>query len=745
MTEATNECGRTAADGAPEIIHGEAQHSERTSSTMQTNISSSSSIEKPTLGMEPIDRHLEAGHELIPLHSPEDLGPKGRPLGKAPLNRGWRSESPLLRGEIQQHISAGRNIGVRLRAEDLVIDADPRNYAEGDNALERLIKDFDLPFCPTVQTGGGGFHFYMRKPKHIDVVGTLTEYQGVEFKTLGRQVVAAGSVHPESKQHYVWDPLSDDPSDAPKAPQTFLDAIERKLRPNCNADAGTVSPERLAEMLGGLSAADFGEHDRWLPMAMAAHHGTAGLGEDEFVVWCETDPLYADRGEEVRKRWASFSWGKRDRAVTIKTIYAALRDAGRYDLLRDSPEDDFADDDIDVSHLIEPAQTRALANFIEKNGRIEPNYRNTQRAFEWANLEPAYDELSQLPVLRAKTLPWKEVGREINDDLLRIARAWIIAQFNFEPSKENVSEVLRTLAFQEPFNPVVEYLDSLRWDGQPRVDSLFPSYFGSQDGAYERAVGRKFMLAAVRRARSPGTKFDTVPIIEGSQGAGKTSALRILGGAWHSDAELGRVDGKDAAGLLHGVWIMELGELTSMSRTEVDILKAFVSRCEDRYRPAYGTAAKTFDRRCVFVGTTNSSSYLRDMTGNRRYWPIEAGQVDLEKLKSDRDQLWAEASALEASGETLVLPCELWSVAADRQGDRLVTDPWLDAIRSFVEGKERVSARAIFEEALLQPISRSSQAEAKRVAGIMASIGYIHKKSMREEGRVVSGYERTTT
>lgn len=741
MTKALNECGRIAANDAPEINHGEAQHSERTNSTMQSNLSSSASPEKPTLGMEPIDRHLEAGHELIPLHSPEDLGLKGRRLGKAPLNRGWRTEAPLVRGEVEQHLAGGKNIGVRLRAEDLVIDADPRNYMEGDNALERMIKDFHLPFCPTVETGGGGYHLYMRKPEQIDVVGTLADYQGVEFKTLGRQVVAAGSVHPETKERYAWDPLGNDPSDAPKAPEAFLEAIEKKVRVDGNADAGAMNPERLAELLGGLPAGDYGTNDKWLPIAMAAHHATGGLGEDEFVAWCETDPLYADRGEEARKRWASFSWGKRDRAVTAKTIYAALRDAGRYDLLRDSPETDFADDEFDVSYLVEPAQTRALASFIEKNGRIEPNYRNTQRAFEWANLEPGYDELSHLPVLRSKTLPWKEVGREINDDLLRIARAWVITQFNFEPSRENVSEVLRTLAFQKPFNPIVEYLDSLMWDGVPRVDSLFPSYFGSSNGAYERAVGRKFMLAAVRRARSPGTKFDTVPIIEGSQGAGKTSALRILGGAWHSDAELGRVDGKDAAGLLHGVWIMELGELTSMSRTEVDILKAFVSRCEDRYRPAYGTATKTFDRRCVFVGTTNSSSYLRDMTGNRRYWPIKAEQVDLEALKKDRDQLWAEASVLEAFGETLVLPSELWSVAADRQGDRLVTDPWLDAIRGFVERKERVSARAIFEEALLQPISRNSQADAKRVAGIMASLGYTHKKSMREEGRVVSGYE----
>lgn len=245
-------------------------------------------------------------------------------------------------------MAGGGNLGVRLRGCDLVIDADPRNYAPGDDALRRLRADFGLPDCPTVETGGGGFHLYMRKPEDVEVVGSLQEYPGVEFKSLGRQVVAAGSIHPDTGRLYAWDPLDDDPSTAPMAPNTLLDVIRRRDRQNAGAEAGEHTPEELALLLGGLDARAYGTNDLWLPIAMAAHHATAGLGEDEFVAWCETDPEFADDGERVRKRWASFSWAKSGRAYTVKTIYRELHKAGRGDIVeavgRASPEEDFPDE-----------------------------------------------------------------------------------------------------------------------------------------------------------------------------------------------------------------------------------------------------------------------------------------------------------------------------------------------------------------------------------------------------------------
>jgi hypothetical protein len=744
MTEAEgeNENGR-AMPSAPEIHHGVAQHRERTNSTMQEKSSSSRVPQTPALDVEAAEAYLAAGYELIPLHS-HDSHRNGKPLGKTPKSRGWRTASPMSLSELREHIATGGNVGVRLRAEDLVIDVDPRNG--GNESFKKLVARFPLPDdVPTVVTGTNGTHFYLHKPAELEVVGGLAEYPGIDFKKFGGYVVAAGSIHPDTKGPYYWDQLADsnDLTLTPMAPEALLAALTKRPKAP-SQEAVECKPEQLEEFLEALDPSDYSDYLTWLRIGMAAHHATGGSDEgmEVFVAWSERDPIYAGRGDETRAKWPTFSVREGEQ-VTIGTILYHLNQVGRGDLVdkfwRSPAEEDFADDP-DISHLgTAPIPVR----FMENRGRIEPNYRNTQRAVEFGRFEPGFDVLAQMPVLRAKHLPWKvDVGREINDDLLRIVREWIMEQFGFEPSRENVSEVLRAQATKNPFNPVVEYLDGLVWDGVHRIDGLFSAYFGAADGPYERAVGRKFMLAAVRRARVPGTKFDTVPIIEGKQGAGKTSALRILGGAWHSDAELGRVDGKDAAGVLHGVWIMELGELTAMNKAEVDSLKAFVSRCEDRYRPAYGSAVKTFARRCVFVGTTNSSQYLRDLTGNRRYLPVEAGQIDQEALRRDRDQLWAEASAVEAAGESLVIPQELWSVAGERQDDRLVTDPWLDPLRAFVANKSRVSSRAIFEEALLLPLGRSSQAEAKRAAGLMASLGFSHKKSLRIDGQVTSGYER---
>lgn len=350
MTDSRNESGRTLDLGAPE--HFSQTRTGHLQSSTQDDNATHTAPQVPSLGLEALHRHHRAGHELIPLHSPDDQDARGRHKGKAPLHHGWRTAAALTLSDAKAHLASGRNVGVRLRAEDLVIDADPRNYPPGVDPLRQMIADFRLPDCPTVETGGGGYHLYMRKPAGISVAGTLAAYPGVEFKTLSRQVVAAGSIHPETRRPYAWDPLSDDPARAPVAPDDFLAAIEKRAPVEAAAEAGIVTPEQLAAMLAGLSATKYGTNDLWLPIAMGAHHGTAGLAEDEFVAWCETDPLFADRGEEVRKRWASFSWQRSSNPVTIRTLYKVLTEEGRIDLIpKATAEEDFADEPVEISHL----------------------------------------------------------------------------------------------------------------------------------------------------------------------------------------------------------------------------------------------------------------------------------------------------------------------------------------------------------------------------------------------------------
>jgi len=234
-----------------------------------------------------------------------------------------------------------------LRPTDIVIDADPRNYA-GEDSLKALRADFALPECPTVMTGGGGFHLYLSKPADLRIAAKLKGYPGIDFKTAGGQVVAAGSIHPETEDNYAWDPLEDnDLSLRPVAPITLLDALALGSARTAFAESGVIDSDQLATLLEALSAEQFSDHDTWLKLMMACHHATSGEGVDEFVAWSVTDARYAGHDETVRGRWASLS-ASRDHAVTYLTLFKAVSEAGRSDLLeavmRSEASDDFADD-----------------------------------------------------------------------------------------------------------------------------------------------------------------------------------------------------------------------------------------------------------------------------------------------------------------------------------------------------------------------------------------------------------------
>lgn len=723
MTSFEGRSGRAAGNDAPEdVIHN-------TQSDEMKNAAQSAKT-APLI----LDR--------IPLHKHDAKDKEGRPQGKSPLLSGWLRTPALTDAEVAAHVGRKMNVGARLRDDQLVIDADPRTYKDGVTSLDKLVADFRLPYAPKVETGGGGYHIYLRKPEGMRLRDRLDGYPGVEFKTWGRQVVVPPSIHPNGRR-YKWDLLLGPDMAVPNAPDTLLDQLQRPSKPSVTSD-DKWSSEELRVLLGGLDARKFNSNALWEPIAMLSHYETNGNGLDVFLDWCATDTDYADRLGEVRTRWASFSTEKEGRKWRRGTLYKVLNEAGRGDLVdeakRSDPQEDFPTYDDDDSAEIALLKVR-WPNFSKKGDIIKPCYNNVRMAVEAGNLGVGYDVIAQRPILRADYLPWRtDVGRELNDDLIRILREWVMEQYHFEPGREDLSDVLLALATKNRFNPIVDYLDGLKWDGICRVDSLFPAYFGAEDGAYERAVGRILMVAAARRGRRPGTKFDTAPIIEGKQGTGKTSALRILGGPWHSDAELGRVDGKDAPAVLQGAWIMELGELNAINEGNVDQLKAFVSRCEDRYRTPYDRHPKTHPRRCVFVGTTNSGAYLRDQTGNRRFLPVATTEIDLEGLRRDRDQLWAEASIIEATGEVLTLPQELWEAAAERQGDRLVEDPWLDLLRGYLVGQKRVSSRELFESVLELPYNRQSQTETKRLSGAMAQLGFHYKKSQRFDGQVMAGF-----
>lgn len=280
--------------------------------------------------------HAAAGQDLIPID------------GKVPVEKGWRRSPSLSLDKAKARMAAGRNVGVRLRDIDLVIDVDPRHFAAGDDPLVRLKADFGLPFAPLVKTGGGGLHLYLRKPADAEVVNSLPEYAGIEFKSLGRQVVAAGSIHPETGKPYS---LDDDPlamllSEAPEATTALLDAIAKHSVGASEGGAGEITPGQLELLLSRLDVIAYsGRHDDWLRIMMSSHYGTAGAAVDEFVAWSISDPDYAHEEARIRDRWSKLEI--KPEGVKLGTLLKALSDAGHgawiEAVLRSPPEEDFAD------------------------------------------------------------------------------------------------------------------------------------------------------------------------------------------------------------------------------------------------------------------------------------------------------------------------------------------------------------------------------------------------------------------
>ena len=308
-------------------------------------------------------------------------------------------------------------------------------------------------------------------------------------------------------------------------------------------------------------------------------------------------------------------------------------------------------------------------------------------------------------------------------------RLWLTvdAKFRFRPTKDFFWTVVSDEARRCSLHPVLDYLDSLVWDGKPRIDKFLSTYAGAKSTPYTDAVGALMLIAAVRRVRKPGCKFDEMPVLEGAQGTNKSTALRILAGQddWFSDdLPLGNVDSKRVIEALAGRWIVEAAELNGMRKGDIDHLKAFLSRTHDRARMSYDRLVTEVARQCVIIGTTNSAEYLRDGTGNRRFWPVAIEQFDIEALRRDRDQLWAEAAARETQGESIRLRPSLWGAAADEQSERRIADPWEETIGAHLDGFEGLLRIEDAWKLVGVPAGQRTQPQNQRLGDAMRQAGW---------------------
>jgi len=369
---------------------------------------------------------------------------------------------------------------------------------------------------------------------------------------------------------------------------------------------------------------------------------------------------------------------------------------------------------------------------IFENGKLLPILANANIAIEAVMPQTfAYDEMLRAPFLMMPLKPESKFKpRPVRDVDVGIVQETLQHLGLKRISKDTTHQAVDMRAHARPFHPVYDYLDGLSWDQKPRLSNFLPTYFGTEPSAYAQKIGTMFMTSMVARIYEPGAKVDHMLVLEGPQGTLKSTACSVLGREWFSDNLPEVTSGKDVAQHLNGKWLIEVAEMHAMNRAEAAQLKAFITRTTERYRPSYGRKEVIEPRQCVFIGTTNKDTYLRDETGGRRFWPVKVGTIDIDALARDRDQIFAEAVVMYRHHA-------MWWPDKDferehimpEQAARYEADAWEEDIATYVRTMSRVTVGQVAHEALFIETPRISRADQNRVMAALERLGWRRERT----------------
>ncbi|MBY4866768.1 virulence protein E [Burkholderia anthina] len=476
------------------------------------------------------------------------------------------------------------------------------------------------------------------------------------------------------------------------------------------------------------------------------------------------DPLFDQAVAAVREaRRASVSLVQRQLRIGYNRAARLLSDMEKAGIVSEE-NDSGARHILDAGDALPPSSAGAADDELPPEEARQPRswYADLRRTNSGALLptvdnvfailsnDPKWDgvlgfELFALRIVKLKPPPFPggEVGEWTDRDDARCA-LWLGQRYAVSPRADLISDAVFLVAERNSFHEVRDYLASLTWDGKPRLQSWLVTYLGAEDTEYVRLAGFKWLVASVGRVMKPGCKMDNVLILEGAQDAGKSSAFRtIFSQRWFTDANI-IIGDKDSYAVMAGKWVIELAELDALSKSESSNSKRFFSTAVDTYRPPYAKRAIDVPRQSVFAGTVNFDTYLKDESGNRRYWPVKVADIlNLKGLAADRDQIWAEAyqtycewdaANLEADG---AIPAP-WQVLANEkplfrveQDARYEGDVFEPMIARFIEMKDRVTMEEILGECLKLDMSKWTPAEQRRIGKAIKSIGWIRKRETK--------------
>lgn len=619
-----------------------------------------------------------------------------------------------------------------------VLDIDPRREGmEWWNAHRHR-----LPETRVQQTRSGGLHAYF---KHVPGLRGLKDKlaPGVEVKGDGNYVIRwdASGLGFTNRAIGEW-------------PDWLLTEIARhqaatRETPIGAAELAAPSVDALVRLLDAMPNPASTDYERYSGVALAVRGSLGGLiargectSEDEecivsaWVRWAE--------------RWETSDGSDESAAWERKFAGADMALAGWRHLLRHAAElgvdirpwqdeqaqEDFKEEDAAEAPYAGNPNWHAMLDVTEK-GNPKSTIANALTALrhapEWAGV-PAYDEFSDRYLfLKAPPFPKAYLG-PIKDHHGILTAEWL-QRAGINVSSFVAFDALMTVAKEHGFHPVRQYLNILKWDGKPRINTWLIDHLGARDTNLNQAFGSKFLIAAVARVMQPGCQVDTILMLEGIQGLRKSTSLEALfGQEWFID-NLPALHDKDAVQLIQGIWCAELAEMTSLRRTDVENTKSFLSRRVDKFRPSYGRTRQEFPRQTVFAATLNpgGSGYLRDETGGRRFWPVACGlgwkpgrRVNMETLCEVRDQLWAEAKVRFERGEKWWLDRHELEQEQERAvEERYDSDALTDLVDEIVRGKTHTTTMELLEHPKLSGhVKDTSKITQMRFAGILRALGW---------------------
>jgi predicted P-loop ATPase len=704
-------------------------------------------------------RYAAIGFYIFPLHSIRFDGKCGcgkedcTSPGKHPRVK-WKSgascDPEIVRGYWERWPNAG--IGLACGPSGLLA-AD----ADGLGAIGELraLLGGTIPRTALSRTARGG-HFFYRSTE-----GRTRSNPDTKLDTRGQGgfVVLAPSPH-VSGHVYRWEvePWGEGAiADAPAALVAYSQA-GRERRGGSEGGNGDGAPPWAAT---GLAAdveftsrlagclVDWAEVDRaltrippdvcmdeWIRVGMALH--AAGDSGERWDRWSSRGTKYRE-GEPAYK-WTGFS--QKPDGVGLGTLFVIAKEYGYQrgsSLVLPSNFNTVQEDVVKEPEHINGHSHALPATFAEpairfpdvtEGGKVKATCANGIAAIDGLGITCEFDEFHERSRVGGQVMSqW--VG-DLSDNIVHRVRVLIRERYGFDPGNVHTRDALVQACLCRPFHPIKNYLKSLQWDGIPRLETWMPRYLGAADDAFNREVSRLSLIAAVRRILQPGCKFDQIIALDAREGVGKSTAIEILAGRENfSDQAILDCSEERQQEKLQGVWLYEIADLAGHSRAEIEKVKAFASRTTDRARPAYGHFRVDRPRTCILFATTNPTKYLQSPDGNRRFWPVTTGVIDLEGLRRDRDQLWAEALIAER-GASLVLNPKLWGEAAERQESRRKIDPWEDALAdeeiikyATKEGDNwQITSVDVFNQVLKIPAAQQYAETYKRIGNAMRRNGW---------------------